>query len=67
MDIQNQEQKWMKFLKGLENEEFEIRSKKRRADQESSASVYYEYPAAGSIEGAEFFHAEDDASGAAAL
>ena len=55
------------ILKGLENDLYRIRSEKRRAFQESAASVHHEYPAAGSIEGAELLHTEDDASGAAAL
>ena len=42
-------------------------SEKRRTYQKSSASVYYQYSAAGSFQGAEFFYIKDHAAGSAAL
>ena len=55
----------MEELKGVSYQVSEV--KKGRERQESSASVYYQYPAAGSFQGTEFFHPEDDASGSAAV
>ena len=43
------------------------RCEKRRARQESAPSLYDQYPAAGSIQGSEFFHPEDHAARSAAL
>ena len=43
------------------------RCKKRRADEKSAAFFYDFNPAAGSKQGAEFFHTEDHAAGTAAL
>ena len=55
MDIHNKAE-MDEILKVLENKEFEISEvKKRRENQECSASFYYQYPAAGGIQNTEFF------------
>ena len=62
------EEELKQIVKDLEGAAFRVAEvKKGERTEKSAAAIYHQHIAAGSGEGAEFFNAENDAAGAAAV